>query len=180
MTRRHPGRFGDNLRSGEPRVAVETFLDVFSRPSLTWADLDFLRSRTKLPIVLKGVLHPDDARQALDVGVDGILVSNHAGRQVDGAIASLDALPGIVDAVGGRAPVLFDSGIRTGADIFRALAIGADAVAVGRSWVYALAIAGEDGAREALRNLLAEFDLVLGLSGHRSVAELGRDALVRM
>jgi isopentenyl diphosphate isomerase/L-lactate dehydrogenase-like FMN-dependent dehydrogenase len=180
MTRRHPGRFQDNLRSGEPRVAVETFLEVFSRPSLTWSDLDFLRSRTKLPIVLKGVLHPDDARQALDVGVDGILVSNHAGRQIDGEIASLDALPAIVDAVGGRAPVLFDSGIRTGADVFRALAIGADAVAVGRSWVYALAIAGEDGAREALRNLLAELDLVLGLSGHRTVAELDRGALVRM
>jgi len=180
MTRRHPGRFGDNLRSGEPRVAVETFLEVFSRPSLTWSDLEFLRARTKLPIVLKGVQHPDDARHALDAGVDGILVSNHAGRQVDGAIASLDALPGIVDAVGGQAPVIFDSGIRTGADVFRALAIGADAVAVGRAWVYALAIAGENGAREALRNLLAEFDLVLGLSGHRSVGELNRDALVRV
>ena len=108
------------------------------------------------------------------------MVSNHSGRQLDGAIASLDALPGVVDAVGGRIPVLFDSGIRGGADIFRALALGATAVAVGRAWVYGLAIAGEDGAREVLRNLLAEFDLTLALAGHRTVAELGPDDLVRV
>jgi lactate 2-monooxygenase len=179
MTRRHPGRFGANLRSGEPRVAVETFLDVFSRSDLQWSDLAFLRERTKLPILLKGIQHPDDARRALDAGVDGMVVSNHAGRQIDGAIGSLDALPGVVEAVAGRAPVLFDSGVRTGADIFRALALGAAAVLVGRPWVYGMAIAGEEGAREALRNLLAEFDLVLGLSGHRSIAELTPEVLVR-
>jgi isopentenyl diphosphate isomerase/L-lactate dehydrogenase-like FMN-dependent dehydrogenase len=179
MTRRSPGRFGANLRSGEPRVAVETFLDVFSRSNLQWSDLAFLRERTKLPILLKGIQHPDDARQALDAGVDGIVVSNHAGRQIDGAIGSLDALPGVVEAVAGRAPVLYDSGVRSGADVFRALALGAAAVLVGRPWVYGMAIAGEDGAREALRNLLAEFDLVLGLSGHRSIAELTPDVLVR-
>ncbi|HEX7835252.1 MAG TPA: alpha-hydroxy-acid oxidizing protein [Pseudolysinimonas sp.] len=179
MTRRYPGRFGANLRSGEPRVAVETFLDVFSRSNLQWSDLGFLRERTKLPIVLKGIQHPDDARRALDAGVDGIVVSNHAGRQIDGAVGSLDALPGIVDAVGGRMPVLFDSGVRTGADVFRALALGAAAVLVGRPWVYGMAIAGEEGAREALRNLVAEFDLVLGLSGHRSIAELTPEVLVR-
>jgi len=179
MTRRYPGRFGANLRSGEPRVAVETFLEVFSRSNLQWSDLAFLRERTKLPILLKGIQHPDDARRALDAGVDGIVVSNHAGRQIDGAIASLDALPGVVDAVGGRAPVLYDSGVRSGADVFRALALGAAAVLVGRPWVYGLAIAGEEGAREALRNLLAEFDLVLGLSGHRSIAELTPEVLAR-
>jgi isopentenyl diphosphate isomerase/L-lactate dehydrogenase-like FMN-dependent dehydrogenase len=179
MTRRHPGRFRANLRSGEPRAAVETFLDVFSRSNLTWSDLAFLRSRTKLPIVLKGIQHPDDARRALEAGVDGLIVSNHAGRQVDGAIASLDALPAVVAAVGARAPVLFDSGIRGGADVFRALALGAAAVCVGRPWVYGMAIAGEEGAREALRNLIAEFDLVLGLSGHRSVGELTPEALTR-
>jgi isopentenyl diphosphate isomerase/L-lactate dehydrogenase-like FMN-dependent dehydrogenase len=179
MTRRHPGRFGANLRSGEPRAAVETFLDVFSRANLTWDDLAFLRSRTTLPIVLKGIQHPDDARRAVESGMDGVIVSNHAGRQIDGAIASLDALPGVVAAVGGRIPMLFDSGIRGGADIFRALALGAAAVCVGRPWVYGMAIAGEAGASEALRNLIAEFDLVLGLSGHRSVAELTPDALVR-
>jgi isopentenyl diphosphate isomerase/L-lactate dehydrogenase-like FMN-dependent dehydrogenase len=179
MTRRYPGSFGANLRSGEPRAAVETFLDVFSRADLTWDDLAFLRARTKLPILLKGIQHPDDARRALELGVDGILVSNHAGRQLDGAIASLDALPGIVQAVAGRAPVLFDSGVRGGADVFRALALGAAAVCVGRPWVYGLAIAGEAGAAEVLRNLLAEFDLTLGLSGHRSIAELSPEVLVR-
>jgi len=180
MTRRHPGRFLTNLRSGEPRAAVETFLDVFSRANLTWNDLAFLRSRTSLPIVLKGIQHPDDARRAVEAGMDGVIVSNHAGRQIDGAIASLDALPGVVAAVDWRVPVLFDSGIRGGADIFRALALGAAAVCVGRPWVYGMAIAGEAGAAEALRNLIAEFDLVLGLSGHRSVAELGPDALTAL
>jgi lactate 2-monooxygenase len=179
MTRRYPGRFRTNLRSGEPRAAVETFLDVFSRANLTWNDLPFLRSRTSLPIVLKGIQHADDARRALEADVDGIIVSNHAGRQIDGAIASLDALPGVVAAVGGRVPVLFDSGVRGGADVFRALALGAAAVCVGRPWVYGMAIAGEEGAREALRNLAAEFDLVLGLSGYRSVTELGPEALAR-
>lgn len=176
MTRRYPGAFGANLRSGEPRVAVETFLDVFSRANLQWSDLAWLRERTKLPIVLKGIQHADDAKRARDAGVDGIQVSNHAGRQIDGAIGSLEALPGVVDAAG-NLPVIFDSGVRGGADVFRALALGAAAVAVGRPWVYGLAIAGEDGAREALRNLLAEFDLILGLSGHRTVAELSREAL---
>ena len=179
MTRRYPGSFGANLRSGDPRAAVETFLDVFSRSNLQWSDLAFLRERTKLPILLKGIQHPDDARLALDAGVDGIVVSNHAGRQIDGAVGSLDALPGVLEAVGGKAPVLFDSGVRTGADVFRALALGAAAVLVGRPWVYGMAIAGEEGAREALRNLLAEFDLTLGLSGHRSIAELTPEVLVR-
>ena len=177
MTRRYPGSFGANLRSGEPRAAVETFLDVFSRSDLTWENLAFLRERTALPILLKGIQHSDDARRALEFGADGVIVSNHAGRQVDGAIAALDALPGIVEAVAGRAPVLFDSGVRGGADIFRALALGAAAVCVGRPWVYGMAIAGEQGAREVLRNLLAEFDLTLGLSGHRAVGELTPDVL---
>jgi isopentenyl diphosphate isomerase/L-lactate dehydrogenase-like FMN-dependent dehydrogenase len=179
MTRRYPGSFGANLRSGEPRVAVETFLDVFSRQDLQWSDLAWLRERTKLPIVLKGIQHPDDAKRAREAGLDGVLVSNHAGRQIDGAIGSLEALPGVVAAVDGKLPVLFDSGVRGGADVFRALALGAAAVMVGRPWVYGLAIAGEEGAREVLRNLLAEFDLTLGLSGHRTIAELTPEALSR-
>jgi len=146
--------------------------------SLTWRDVHWLASLTRLPILLKGVQHRDDARHALECGMDGVIVSNHAGRQIDGAIASLDALPGVVAAVDGRAPVLFDSGVRGGADVFRALALGASAVCVGRPWVYGMAIAGEEGAREALRNLIAEFDLVLGLSGHRSIAELTPEVLV--
>jgi lactate 2-monooxygenase len=177
MTRRYPGRFGANLRSGEPRVAVETFLDVFSRSDLTWADLPFLRERTSLPIILKGVVHPDDARRALDAGVDGLVVSNHAGRQIDGSVASLDALPAVVEAVGGRIPVLLDSGVRGGSDVLKALALGAAAVLVGRPWVYGMAIAGQAGAAEVLRNIVAEFDLALGLSGYRSPAEVTPEAL---
>jgi isopentenyl diphosphate isomerase/L-lactate dehydrogenase-like FMN-dependent dehydrogenase len=166
-----------NVPGGNPRAAVETFLDVFSRSSLTWQNLAFLREHTSLPIVLKGIQHPDDAALALDHGVDGIVVSNHAGRQVDGAIGSAAALPGIVDRVRGRVPVLFDSGVRSGADAFKALALGASGVMVGRPYAYGLAIAGAAGAEAVLRNIVAEFDLVLGLSGHRSVAELTPDAL---
>lgn len=180
LTRRHPGSFRANLRSGEPRAAVETFLEVFSRPSLDWSELGFLRERTRLPILLKGVQHPDDARLALDAGVDGIIVSTHGGRQVDGAIGALDALPDVVAAVAGRVPVLLDSGVRSGADVVRALALGATAVGVGRPWVYGLAIAGEDGARQVLRDILAETDLTLGLTGRRSIAELSADDVVRL
>lgn len=132
MTRHYPGRFIENLRSGEPRVAVETFLDVFSRPSLTWDELAFAREHTNLPIVLKGIQHPDDAKRALSAGVDGIVVSNHGGRQIDGAVGSMDALPAVVDTVNGTIPVLFDSGIRGGSDILKAMALGAAAVLVGR------------------------------------------------
>ncbi|WP_369960450.1 alpha-hydroxy-acid oxidizing protein [Leifsonia sp. EB34] len=177
ILRRHPGDLRENLRSGEPLAAVETFLDVFADPSLGWDDLAFLREQTSLPIVLKGVLHPDDARRAVEAGVDAVQVSTHGGRQIDGEIAALDALPGVVDAVAGRLPVLFDSGIRGGADAVIALALGARAVAVGRPYAYALALAGERGVRELLRNLLAELDITLGLCGVARVADLDRSAL---
>ena len=177
MTRRYPGSLAANLRSPEPRAAVETFLDVFSRPSLTWADVETLRARTTLPVLLKGIQHPDDARRALEVGVDGIVVSNHGGRQVDGAVASIDALADIAPVVDGRVPLLVDSGVRGGADVFKALALGASAVLVGRPYLYGLAIAGAAGARDVMANLAAEFDLTLGLSGYCSPAELGRAAL---
>jgi lactate 2-monooxygenase len=178
LTAAHPGPLLANLRSPVPRAAVQTFLATYSRPSLTWADLAFLRERTRLPIVLKGVLHPDDARRALDEGMDGVVVSNHGGRQVDGAISAIAALPGVVDAVGGRAPVLLDSGIRGGADVFKARALGATAVLLGRPYAYGLAIGGSDGVRDVLRNLLADFDLTMGLSGCASAAEIGPEALV--
>jgi isopentenyl diphosphate isomerase/L-lactate dehydrogenase-like FMN-dependent dehydrogenase len=124
---------------------VELFLESYSRPTITWDDLAWLRERTRLPIVLKGVLHPDDARRAVDHGVDGIVVSNHGGRQVDGAIGSMQALPAVLQAVGGRATVLLDRGIRGGADVFKALHVGAEAVLVGRAWAYGLAVAGSPG-----------------------------------
>jgi len=173
MARHHPGRLRDNLRSPLPRAAVETFLDVFSRSTLTWADLARLRERTSLPIVLKGIQDPRDAALALGHGVDGIVVSNHGGRQVDGAVASLDALPGVVERVDGRLPVLMDSGVRGGADVVKALALGARAVLVGRPWVYGLALAGADGARAVMEHLWAELDLTMALCGARTVDEIG-------
>ena len=144
---------------------------------MTWDDLAWLREQTTLPIVLKGVLHPDDAREALARGVDGVIVSNHGGRQVDGAIATLDALPAVVEAVGDELAVLLDSGIRGGADAFKALALGARAVLLGRPAMWGLAVAGEDGVRTVLRSFLAELDLTLALSGHTSFATVGPDAL---
>ncbi|MDM7856424.1 alpha-hydroxy-acid oxidizing protein [Cellulomonas alba] len=177
MSRRYPGRTRDNLRSPLPRAAVETFLDVFSRSTLTWSDLARLRARTTLPILLKGVQHRRDAALALDHGADGLVVSNHGGRQVDGAIASLDALPGVVEEVRERVPVLFDSGVRSGADVAIALALGADAVLVGRPWVYGLALASDDGVRAVMEHVWAELDLTMALCGVRSVDELGPEHL---
>ncbi len=179
ILRRHPGNLLDNLRSPLPRASVETFLDVFADPALTWDRIAFLRKHTTLPIVLKGVLHPDDAVRAVECGVDGVIVSNHGGRQIDGEVASLDALPGVVAAVAGRIPVLFDSGIRSGADAVIALALGATAVGIGRPYAYALAIAGEPGVRELLRNFSAELDITMGLAGATSIAELTPGMLAR-
>lgn len=163
----------------DPAAAVQRFATLFANAGVTWDDLPALREMTDLPIVVKGVLHPDDARIALEKGADGVLVSNHGGRQVDGAIGALDALPDVVEAVGDRAPVLFDSGIRTGTDVFKALALGAAATLVGRPYAYALAAGGEEAVHETVLNLLAELDLVIGLSGCRSVAEIERDLLVK-
>jgi lactate 2-monooxygenase len=176
-TRAYPGSFRANLRSRIGVAAVRKVMEIYSRPSLTWDGLAWLRERTRLPIVLKGVLHSDDARLAIDHGVDGIVVSNHGGRQVDGAIGSLDALPAVVEAIGGRMPVLFDSGVRGGADAFKALALGATAVLLGRPYVYGLALRGEAGVRDVIRNLVADFDLTMGLSGRRTVSEIGPQCL---
>jgi len=163
----------------DPHAAVGAFVGAFTNPRLTWEDLEFLRSRTTLPIALKGILHPDDARAAREHGMDAVVVSNHGGRQIDGAIASLDALPAIVDAVGDDLEVLLDSGIRSGADIVKALALGAAAVLVGRPYVWGLAVGGEAGVLAVLRGLLAEFDLTLGLSGHTAPGQLHPGVLVR-
>jgi lactate 2-monooxygenase len=167
-----PGSTSSHLKTKLPMKAVKHFVDTYSRPSLTWENLRFLREITQLPVVLKGIQHPDDAEKALDVGVDGVIVSNHGGRQVDGAIGSLDALPDVVQVIDGKIPVLFDSGIRSGADAFKALALGANAVCIGRPFVYALTIAGKEGVIELLKNYKADLDLTMGLSGCRSVKEI--------
>jgi len=164
----------------DPVPAIGHWAYQFANPSVTWADLAWLREQTDLPIVLKGIIHADDARQALDAGVDGLIVSNHGGRQVDGALGALDALPGVRDAVGEQFPVLFDSGIRTGADVFKALALGADAVCLGRPYMWGLALGGQAGVEQVLRCLLAELDLTLALSGHTEIAQLERSALARL
>jgi lactate 2-monooxygenase len=179
MARNYPGGFWSNLVSKSPRAAVETFLDVYSNPGLSWDHLATLRERTRLPIVLKGILHPDDARRAFDEGADAIVVSNHGGRQVDSSIAALDALIEVREAVGPTKTVLFDSGIRTGADVFTALALGADAVLLGRPYMYGLAVAGERGVAEVIRNVVAEFDLTMALTGTRALADIDRSRIRR-
>jgi lactate 2-monooxygenase len=179
MAKNYPGGFWSNLFSDAPRRAVKTFIECYSRPSLTWDDLSFLRSLTDLPILLKGILDPKDARKALDTGMDGIIVSNHGGRRIDGAISSIEALPGIVDEIRGTIPVLFDSGIRSGADIFKAVALGADAVLLlGRPYVYALAVGGEAGVKELIQNYRADFELTMSLSGCNSVDTITEDQLL--
>jgi lactate 2-monooxygenase len=156
----------------DPVTAIAHWAGMFADPTKTWADLAFVREHWIGPIVLKGVLHPDDARRARDAGMDGVVVSNHGGRQLDGSIAALAALPGVVAAAGNDLAVLFDSGVRTGSDVLKALALGARAVLVGRPYVYGLAVGAEAGVRHVLQCLLAEFDLSMALSGHTRPSEL--------
>jgi isopentenyl diphosphate isomerase/L-lactate dehydrogenase-like FMN-dependent dehydrogenase len=184
MARELPGGFLDNVRSPHTRAAIEIFLAIYSKPSLSWDDIATLGSRTRLPVLLKGILHPDDALRAVDLGVSGLLVSNHGGRQVDGAVGALDALVDVVAALGGAGstsvPVILDSGVRSGADIAKALALGAAAVTVGRPHIYGLALDGAAGVQAVLENLVAELDLTLGLCGLRSVADLTPEVLRRV
>ena len=161
-------------------AATGHYLSVYVNPSLSWEDIGRLREWTSLPILVKGVLHADDAREAQEQGVDGVIVSNHGGRQVDGSIASLDALPAIVDALEDETAVLLDSGIRGGADAFKALALGADAVLLGRPYLWGLALDGHAGFETVLRMLLAELDLTVALTGHTSPGELDRGVLARV
>ena len=178
QVRNYPGKFWSTLRSRRSTKAVRTFINIYSRPSLTWENLAFLRGKTSLPILLKGILHPEDARMAIDHGMDGIVVSNHGGRQVDGSIGSFEALPAVIDAVGDQIPVLLDSGVRTGADVFKALAIGAKAVCIGRPFVYGLALGGGQGVKEVIYNLWADLELTMGLAGCRNIGEISRKMLV--
>jgi lactate 2-monooxygenase len=159
-------------------AATGHFLGVQANPSLNWGDLAALREMTSLPILLKGIQHVDDAREAARRGIEGIVVSNHGGRQVDGAIASLDALPAIAAAVGDELAVLFDSGVRGGADVLKALALGADAVCLGRPYIWGLALEGQAGVETVLKTVLAELDLTMALCGLTRPDQLGPDCLV--
>jgi L-lactate dehydrogenase (cytochrome) len=158
-------------------AATGHFLGVQANPSLNWDDLAWLRERTPLPILVKGIQHVEDAREAARRGLDGIVVSNHGGRQVDGAIASLDALAPIAEAVGGELAILFDSGVRGGADVLKALALGADAVCLGRPYVWGLALDGQAGVEAVLKAVLAELDLTMALCGLTRIEQLDRDCL---
>jgi lactate 2-monooxygenase len=162
----------------DPGPAIGHWAYQFANPSVTWDDLRWLREQTGLPIVLKGILHADDARRALESGVQGVIVSNHGGRQVDGAVGALDALPAVCEAVGEQLTVLFDSGIRSGADIFKALALGARGVCLGRPYAWGLALEGQAGVEHVLRCLLAELDLTLALSGCTSIEQVDRATLI--
>ena len=175
MSKRYPGSLRNNLRSAYPRAAVETFLEVFSRTDLAWSDLARLRDVTDLPIVIKGIQHADDAQQAQRLGFDALWVSNHGGRQLDGAVSSLDALVDVRQAVGAQLPLIFDSGVRTATDAIKALALGASAVAIGRPYLYGLALEGASGVASVLDYFQAELDISLGLMGVTDIAELGEE-----
>jgi len=161
-----------------PDMATQAFLDVFGDPSMDWDDLADLVGMTDLPVVVKGILHPEDAETAIDRGAEAIAVSNHGGRQVDNSVGALEALPSVVETAMDRVPVTFDSGVRRGADVLTALALGADAVMVGRPYACGLAVDGRDGVREVLTNLRADVDITLSNLGRTSVSDLDRSALV--
>ena len=161
-----------------PGAAIMHWAGVFGS-ALTWDDLPWLRSLTKLPLILKGLCHPEDVRRAKDAGVDGIYCSNHGGRQANGGLPALDTLPGAVEAADGL-PVIFDSGIRSGADVVKALALGATAVAIGRPYAYGLALGGTAGLVHVLRSLLAEADLIMAVDGYPDLASLTPDTLRRV
>jgi lactate 2-monooxygenase len=160
-----------------PMAAAVQFTQIFSDPGLDWARIAKIRSWTKLPVILKGIMRADDAAQAVREGYDGILVSNHGGRQVDGGIGTLDALAGIVAAANGKIPVMLDSGVRCGADIFKALALGARAVGIGRPYVYGLALAGEAGVHAVMEYLTAELDLTMALNGCQTLTDIKPELL---
>jgi lactate 2-monooxygenase len=161
----------------DPATAIGTWAATFGKV-LTWADMKWLKSMTRLPVILKGICHPDDARRAIDEGADGIYCSNHGGRQANGGIAAIDMLPGVV-AASGNTPVLFDSGIRSGSDVVKALALGATAVGVGRPYAYGLALDGAEGAAHVLRCLLAEADLLMAVNGYPTIADVRAAGAVR-
>ncbi len=174
-----PDTFLNNLRTKNPLRSVQTFLNLFSRTELSWEDVKWLRDKTNRPLLLKGVLHEDDARKALDYGIDGLIVSNHGGRQMDRVVSSLDSLYKIKKVLPETYPILMDGGIRCGTDIFIALALGADAVCIGRPYAYSLAVAGRRGVIEYVQNLASELKITMSLCGCNSLSDINEEYLVR-
>jgi lactate 2-monooxygenase len=171
----HPGGFWSNLFSKEPLEAVRLFINIYSNPALSWDKVVWLRGQTKLPILIKGVLRTDDALQAAACGGDGIIISNHGGRQIDGAISTLDSLTDIRKVLPKPFRILVDSGVRSGSDMFKALALGADAVLLGRPYAYGLAINKTEGVKDVIMNILNDFELTARLAGCRNLAEINTD-----
>ena len=161
-----------SIPTNDFEAVIQGILDNVYHPTLSWAQVAELKKRTSLPILLKGILHPEDAKLAIENGIDGIIVSNHGGRQLDGVITSIEALPAIVEAVGGKVPVLLDSGVRRGTDVVKALALGADAVLIGRPFVYGLAVGGQKGVEKVLENILQEMKVSISLSGVTNLKDL--------
>lgn len=168
-------RYKGDLKTG--MASAKLFTRIYTNPSLNWEKVSWLKTQTQLPIIIKGILHPDDALKAKEAGADGIIVSNHGGRQVDGALASIEALRDIRKVLPKPYKVLLDSGIQSGSDVFKAIALGADAVLLGRPYVYGLAIAKQRGVEEVIRNFQNDFELTARLSGCRSLEEINRDSL---
>lgn len=164
--------FMASLPKSDRKTIVDHIIKNINHPHLHWEHLKKLKERTSLPILLKGILHSEDAKLALELGIDGIIVSNHGGRQLDGVISSIEALPHIVEEINGRIPVLFDSGIRRGTDIIKALCLGATAVSIGRPYIYALAVDGERGVYSYLNDLMEEFTTSMKLAGASTIEEL--------
>lgn len=160
------------------QAAIGQWASVFPNPTLGWDDLPTIREHTDLPIFVKGVMHPDDARRAVELGLDGVIVSSHGGRQVDGSATPLGQLPAVVEEVGDEVPVMMDSGVRTGSDVLKAVALGAKAVLVARPWVWGLALGGQDGVKAVVRSLLADTDLTLAGCGKSAIADVDRDLLI--
>lgn len=167
----------------DPKAAGRAWIDSVwhgrshAWPKAAWAREQWRRISGNKPFLIKGIQCVEDAQKALEIGCEGIVVSNHAGRQVDGAVGSLEVLPEIVRAVGGKMTICFDSGVRCGSDVFKALALGADLVMVGRMWIYGLSIQGEEGVRHVMKSLLAEFDILMNVSGYNSIQDIKRDAV---
>jgi isopentenyl-diphosphate delta-isomerase len=167
----------DEPPENNPEAAVDRFLSVFGDASLTWDDLEFVFERTDVPVIIKGVLHPDDAQMAVEAGADGVQVSTHGGRQIGASISAIEALPEIAEAVGDDAAVFFDSGVRRGEDAFKALALGADSVMLGRPFAYGLAHSGQAGVEQVLRNTISQIDLTMGLAGIDDAEAIDREAV---